>query len=183
MKFDHLRVRYFLHCLRFRNGYTHGQYLKKHNVFHSIGNHFFFQPYNLPADAKYIRFGNNVVVASDVRFICHDVIHIMLNKIPELSLDEKKHSTYWGIIDIKDNVFIGSNATILANVTIGSNVIIAAGSLVNKDVPDGKIVAGVPARVIGDTSDFVEKRKQYIVSEVALSKNEEERLRVLWRDR
>lgn len=79
MKFDNLRVRYFFHCLFHRNGYEHGEFLKKHNAFHSIGENFFFQPYNLPADAKYIRFGNNVVVASNVSFICHDVIHNMLN--------------------------------------------------------------------------------------------------------
>ena len=79
MKLDNLRVRYFMHCLFHRSGYEHGKFLKAHNAFHSIGENFFFQPYNLPADAKYIRFGNNVVVASNVTFICHDVIHNMLN--------------------------------------------------------------------------------------------------------
>lgn len=68
------------------------------------------------------------------------------------------YSTYWGTIDIKDDVFIGSNTTILTNVTVGSNVVIAAGSLVNKDVPDGKIVAGVPARVIGNVAELTMER-------------------------
>lgn len=61
-------------------------------------------------------------------------------------------TTYWGTIDIKDNVFMGTVVTILSNVTIASNVVIAAGSLINKDIPDGKIVGGVPAKVIGDVS-------------------------------
>ncbi len=79
MRSDFLRVRYFLHCLSHRNGYKHGDFLRKNNAFYSVGKGFFFQPYNLPADAKYIRFGDNVVVASNVKFICHDVIHQMFN--------------------------------------------------------------------------------------------------------
>lgn len=63
-------------------------------------------------------------------------------------------------IEICDNVFVGSNTTILSNVRIGSNVIIAAGSLVNKDIPDNSVVAGVPAKVIGTFSDFVSKRQR-----------------------
>lgn len=51
-------------------------------------------------------------------------------------------------IHIKRNVWIGANATILPGVTIGENSIIAAGAIVNKDVPDNVLVAGVPAKVI-----------------------------------
>jgi len=46
---------------------------------------------------------------------------------------------------------IGSNATVIAGVTIGRSALVAAGAVVSKDVPDYAIVAGVPARVIGDT--------------------------------
>jgi acetyltransferase-like isoleucine patch superfamily enzyme len=49
---------------------------------------------------------------------------------------------------IKQNAWIGANATILQGVTIGENAVVAAGSVVSKDVPDNTIVGGIPARVI-----------------------------------
>lgn len=100
----------------------------------------------------------------------------MMNHMPEFNGLEK---TYWETIDIGDNVFIGGNLTILADVTIGSNVIITAGSLVNMDVPDGKIVGSVPARAIGETANLFESRRQYSVSK-RTQINYAERLRFLF---
>lgn len=51
---------------------------------------------------------------------------------------------------IKAGSSIGSNATILCGLTVGKSALIAAGAVVTKDVPDYAIVAGVPARVMGD---------------------------------
>lgn len=51
---------------------------------------------------------------------------------------------------VKRNASIGSNATIMCGVTIGEGALVGAGAVVNKDVPDYSIVAGVPARLIGD---------------------------------
>lgn len=54
-----------------------------------------------------------------------------------------------GIV-IEDNVWIGANVTILDGVKIGSGSVVAAGAVVNKDVPQNTIVAGVSCRVIGE---------------------------------
>jgi maltose O-acetyltransferase len=49
---------------------------------------------------------------------------------------------------IGKNSWIGANATILPGVTVGDYCVVAAGSLVNRDVPDYTLVAGLPAREI-----------------------------------
>ena len=51
---------------------------------------------------------------------------------------------------IRKNASIGSNATILCGIQVGRHALIGAGAVVTHDVPDFAIVAGVPARVIGD---------------------------------
>jgi len=49
---------------------------------------------------------------------------------------------------IGNNVWIGNNVLILKGVSIGDNAIIAAGSVVTKNVPEGSVVAGNPAKMI-----------------------------------
>lgn len=51
-----------------------------------------------------------------------------------------------GQVLLKKNARIGSHSTIMPGVTIGENAVVGAHSFVNKDVDDGSVVAGVPAR-------------------------------------
>jgi acetyltransferase-like isoleucine patch superfamily enzyme len=51
---------------------------------------------------------------------------------------------------VRRGAALGSNSTIVCGVTIGENALVGAGAVVTRDVPDFAIVAGVPARVIGD---------------------------------
>lgn len=63
-----------------------------------------------------------------------------------------KTKTDWNMVKtkVKNRASIGSNATILPGITVGKQAIIGAGAVVISDVSDYSIVAGVPARVIGD---------------------------------
>lgn len=54
---------------------------------------------------------------------------------------------------IGDNSLIGANAVILEGVKIGVGSVVAAGSIVTKDVPDGVVVAGSPAKIIKEVDD------------------------------
>lgn len=63
----------------------------------------------------------------------------------------------WVVIPtyVRSGASIGSNATIVCGVTIGKNALVGAGAVVTKDVPDYAVVAGVPAKIIGDTRDKI----------------------------
>ena len=56
-----------------------------------------------------------------------------------------------GSIVIGAGTWIGSGVCVTAGVTVGESCLLAAGAVVNRDVPAHSIVAGVPAKVIGQT--------------------------------
>ncbi|MDC1429242.1 N-acetyltransferase [Emcibacteraceae bacterium] len=58
---------------------------------------------------------------------------------------------------VKQGATIGANATIICGATLGKYSFIAAGAVVNKDVPDYALMAGVPAKQIGWMSEFGER--------------------------
>lgn len=50
------------------------------------------------------------------------------------------------------NVLVGAQATVLGNISIGEGSMVAAGSVVLKDVPASTLIAGIPAKIVGNTS-------------------------------
>jgi len=86
-------------------------------------------------DPGLITIGNRVTISYCCKFAVHG--------------RDQKHTP----IVIKDYAYIGLGAMFLSGkegITIGEGAIIGAGAVVNKSIPDYKVAAGVPARILGD---------------------------------
>lgn len=83
--------------------------------------------------------GDNVNIGGDVRIFTmeHDP-------------DDDGFAATGASVVVHDYAYIASGATILPGVEIGRGAVVAAGAVVTKNVPDGKIVGGVPAKIIRD---------------------------------
>lgn len=154
------RIFIILKLILIRNGWKKAAYLKKKKVFYKQGEKCYYHPYKIPAEPQIVSLGNNVFIAADVSLITHDMSYEVFNHDPKLK-DGTVLRTYNGAVIIGNNVFIGAKAIIMPGVTIGDRCIVAAGSVVTKDVPDGSVVAGVPARVIGDYMSVYKKMVKY----------------------
>jgi acetyltransferase-like isoleucine patch superfamily enzyme len=132
----------------------YAEYLKFHNVFYSIGEHCSIVFGANITDFSYVRMGDNVRLSICTIF-GHDGSVNMLNRAYNKKLDKV------GKTDLKDNVFIGHGALIMPNICIGPNAVVGAGSVVTKDVMEGSVVAGNPAKEICKIDDLVNKLEDY----------------------
>ena len=103
-----------------------------------------------------IRLGNHVDVTAGVEFLNHEG-GIWCAR----GIDSKYEplDKFLPIV-VGDNVMIGVHSLIMPGVTIGNNVIIGGHSVVTKDVPDGTIVAGIPAQPISTVEKFMARLDQ-----------------------
>lgn len=111
-----------------------------------------------------ISIGDNVTITYGVTFITHDGAGSLMK-------DEKGRRFLYQPIFIGNNVFIGPNAILMPGVKIEDNVVVAAGAVVTRSVPACSIVAGVPARVIGEYDALERKMLDTYVSERDLDTN------------
>ncbi len=65
-----------------------------------------------------------------------------------ITFAQKKFFNEHKRVSIGNDVWIGANVLIMDGVKVGNGAIVAAGSIVNKDVGEYEIVAGVPAKLI-----------------------------------
>jgi acetyltransferase-like isoleucine patch superfamily enzyme len=89
------------------------------------------------------------VTIEDEVFVGHGVMFIN-DKHPRATnaAGELQTGDDWELLPVRveRGASIGSGAVILGGVTIGAGAIVGAGAVVTRDVPEGAVVAGVPAR-------------------------------------
>jgi carbonic anhydrase/acetyltransferase-like protein (isoleucine patch superfamily) len=111
-------------------------------------------------DVHYIRIGDRTNIQDNcVLHVTHEVYPLVIGS--EVTVG---HGAILHAATIKDRCLIGMGAKVLDNATIGSYSLVAAGALVLEgfEVPDGVLVAGVPAKIKRKLTD--EERQQIVQS-------------------
>ena len=90
------------------------------------------------AIGNYVRIGPSVTILGGSRNVRQRSVRIM------------DQGSFHEGVTIGDDVFIGAGAVIMPGCRIGEGVVIGANSVVTKDCPSYVIVAGVPAKIIGE---------------------------------
>lgn len=108
------------------------------NIF--LGEKFYANHNCVILDVAEVRIGDRVMFGPNVQ--------IYATTHPLDPIERATGKEFCAAVTIGDDCWIGGSAVILAGVTIGKGSVIGAGSLVNKDIPEGVVAAGNPCRVI-----------------------------------
>lgn len=120
-----------------------------HNI--EIGENFYTNHNCIILDGAKVTFGDNVFIAPNCTFSTAG---------HPLDVEQRNQGLEYAYpITVGDNVWFGASVTVLPGVTIGSNTVIGAGSVVNRDIPDGVIAVGNPCRVLRKITE--EDKKKY----------------------
>lgn len=108
------------------------------NIF--LGEKFYANHNCIILDCAEVRIGDRVMFGPNVQ--------IYATTHPLDPVERATGKEFSAAVTIGDDCWIGGGAIILAGVNIGKGSVIGAGSLVNKDIPEGMVAAGNPCRVI-----------------------------------
>ena len=93
------------------------------------------------------------VVAADVSMGSVCIVNNSANVDHECQFGSGVHigpgAVLCGCVTVEDNAMIGAGAVVLPRLRIGSGALVGAGAVVTRDVPDGAVVMGNPAKTMG----------------------------------
>ena len=158
----------------------------------SCGHHVTFKPSTSNIKGiENMSFGNYVRIHKYATIFSSDAKLIIGNKValgPKVTIMTGNHATdtigtfMWDVHDkkdgldkdviIEDEIWVGSNVTILSGAHISRGCVIAAGAIVNKYIPPYSIVGGIPAKVLKyrfTPEQIIEHEKALYVSEKRLT--------------
>lgn len=158
----------------------------------SCGHHVTFKPSTSNIKGiENMSFGNYVRIHKYATIFSSDARLIIGNKValgPKVTIMTGNHATdtigtyMWDVHDkkdgldkdviIEDEIWVGSNVTILSGAHISRGCVIAAGAIVNKYIPPYSIVGGIPAKVLKyrfTPEQIIEHEKALYVSEKRLT--------------
>ena len=116
-----------------------------------IGENFYTNHNCVILDGAKVVFGDNVFIAPNCVFSTAG---------HPLDVEQRNRGLEYAYpITVGDNVWIGASVTVLPGVKIGSNSVIGAGSVVNRDIPEGVVAVGNPCRVLRNITE--EDKKKY----------------------
>lgn len=116
-----------------------------------IGENFYTNHNCIILDGAKVKFGDNVFIAPNCVFSTAG---------HPLDTEQRNRGLEYAYpITVGDNVWFGASVTVLPGVNIGSNTVIGAGSVVNRDIPDGVVAVGNPCRVLRKITE--EDKKKY----------------------
>lgn len=116
-------------------------------------------------DYSKITIGDNVTISREVMFLTHDYsMHTVSRNLDIESSeklkneDAKDNLLILDEISIGKNSFIGARTSLLPGTIIGENVLIGACSVVKGNIPNNSIIIGNPAKIVGRTSEWLDKK-------------------------
>lgn len=164
------RMYHSLRLLLCRTGAKRAAYLKKHDLLGAIGENCKWGPWLLPLYPKLIRLGDNVHVHKTAKVVTHDMLNRYLKtRDPEVDYGFGERL---GCVEMKDNVYIAMNVTVMPDVRINKDCIITAGSVVSSDIPENSVASGNPAKPVGRFDMFMALRRMSKGQRVKFSNQE-----------
>jgi len=91
---------------------------------------------------QHVSIGRECIVADRAMLIDFD------HGVVEVERPVREQGIYKRDVRVGNNVWVGYGACFLRGVTVGDNTVVGTYAVVNRDVPDNAVVAGVPARIL-----------------------------------